>query len=664
MAGSVISVIVTIDDEEYTDSTKKVTGEDKSAEVSIIDQYGAQDDGTGIVGDRLALTYGVDFGTPTYITWYRDGSVVATMGQGGTNLNADGGLYLDVTAARGTGVYKAVVVADGIPYTTNEFTISSAEDQAEIQSFGIADDYTVDGGVVFAAKDTQSIVTIKMNKNYQGQFGIYKATDKKYSTPIDTLTTAPYNAAPTQSADAVTSAAAGASVAATTLATGKDILSKTPGSGLAYIANNGEVTYKWYSDQLVRGTEYVLVFDQGYLTSDNVGRGSENVYADSAIAPYVTKPTKAEITKLVANAPIEITFYTSDTEVMTFAGVQTAIAGPDAIGAKTGSAIYSGTKTGLATGDATKHAATLTTGGSLKAGVWTSDVSVTGTNAFWFANIVFNKGIYGKDEFTLRTADAQVAQDAAGAITVEYSASSPNDLTVKFTNLRTAGTVYIANLGDSDGGTAGDAAVSDETAADGYARVYADTTLAITSQDVAVGADKVVIKDVVAGINNCAGATACDGNSYIAFFVPDDEENYSPVYTTTKADVTAKLVSYTLGGTKEGNVATLNGASGANLRGKDQFGNGINSGAITAFNLSADIDSNTDVVNVPTIAVAAGTANGTAGGAITVDDATTATVNYVTGSTFSATLATGQTIKLSVKTGAAAGSAVFTISLA
>ena len=618
------------------------------------------------------MSYGVDFGTPTFITWYKDGSVVATMGQGGTNLNGDGGLFLDVTAARGTGIYKAVVVANGENYTTNEFEISSAEDAAVMTAFNITNDYTVDGGVVFKANDTKAIVTIKMDKNFQGIFKIYKATDTKFANAIDTLETAPYNAAPTASAAAVTSANAGFSVAATTEATGKDILSKTPGSGLAFISSTGDVTYKWYSDQLRRGTDYVLVFDQASLTSDNIGRGNENVYEDAETAPYVMAPTKVAITKLVKNAPIEVTFYTSDDEAMTFAGIQTAIAGPDAIGVKTGSALYSGTKTGLATGDATKHVPTLTTGSSLKAGVWTTDVAVAGTDAFWFANITFNKGIYGQDEFTLRSEDVQVAQDVATGLAISYDQSSPKDLTVKFTNLRGAGTLYVAALTDSTARAQNAATVADETPSAGYARVYADPTLALTSVSVSAGADKVTIEDIVQGITVGDGTTTgLPGNSYFAFVVPDDENSYSPAYTATAAAITAKLDKYALGGTKEGlenKSAQSTGHIAPTLLGKDQFGNGIDTDAITAFATTATVTANPDAANGPKVNVTAGTTNGTAGGVVTVDDSKTAdgsgpAVTYVEGSTFEATLSTGQVFKLTVKTGGAAGAAVFTASL-
>ena len=465
--------------------------------------------------------------------------------------------------------------------------------------------------MVYAASSTKLVATVTMDKNFQGAFKLYKESDKKYKTLIDQMGTS----AGTPAGDPATVASAGAgdSKLVASAPSNYNTVKKTTGSGLGYIAPDGTVTYKWTVDGvggtggLTRGENYVLVFDQTSKVNDNIGSGTENKFDEAVTVPYVTKPEAIAITKAAKNAPAEITFYTDAeaTEVATFMGMQTALNGAAAVGAKATSAIYSATKTGVATKDATKQGAAMGNTSSLKAGVWTSATTVGGTDAFWFASLDFKKGIYGKDEFTLRSKDQQVAYDAATAATISYKTSAPKDVKVSFGNLRTNSTVYLVALNDADGATLGETTptVSDELPSAAFRRAYEDLeNESITSAAVEAGTGEYTFEGVINGITTgSAGTGKKAGNSYIAIVIPDDEANYSPCYTGSTittggpgtwkagatavtdgvADVKATLTTYKVAGKGKitgktasyADVAAFAAATDTGLLGVDQFGN-------------------------------------------------------------------------------------------
>ena len=717
MFGQKISVTATDADGEVLESleTDAVAGEDKSAEVSIIDAYGLQSDGTGIVTDRLELTYGASFGTPTAVTWYRDGAVVATAG-GNTyqNMNLDGGLFLNVSAARGTGNYKAVVVANNQTYETNEIVISSKEDQAVIESFTVEDDYTDGTDVVYNTTDTRAVATVTLSKNFQGKFSIYKKTNTKFTgLAVDTMVTAA-NVPALSASDSVglttANAGDGASILTANAGSNYDVLNmRNPaggaanprGEGLGYIARDGKVTYKWVISNagnttgLTRGEEYVLVFDQKSKADDNIGSGNENKFETAVTAPYVKAPAKAELSKAAKNAAVEITFKDADDNVMTFMGMQTPIVGLTNIAGKTSSDIYSATKTGVELKDATKKSNNNALG-QIKAGVWTTSTEVSGTDAFWFANLVFNKGVYGKDEITVRTADKQVAYDAATGVSVSYSTSAPKDIKVSFGNLRADSTVYLVALLDDDGavGAKTTPTVSDEAAEAAFKRIYEDKTQAIASADVTAGAGDYTFTGAIQGItmgddNGSGHSTANNntdindhknGNSYIAVVVPKDETNYSPTYSAAAAptatrggwaagqgvDISAVRTSYKLVGKCEfatgksyADTAAFANATDTAIVAVDQFGGEMTSNNVearTAVNMTLDnptvAAAQTNVMTLET--TPSGYDSGATGAdypnysVITLAAGTTTptTANVNKDETYTLKLSTGQTIKI------------------
>ena len=590
-------------------------------------------------------------------------------------------------------------------YKTNEIEISKNEDAAVILDFNIEDDYTDGTDLTYNASDTTAVATITLDKNYQGTFRIYKETDKKFVNVADTLTTA-VNVP--EVAGSATAAVWGASTAgapgngnsrlAASAPSNYDILANhTPGAGLGYIASDGTVTYKFSVNAgLDRGTKYVCVFDQNSKSEDNIGSGTENKFATAVEAPYLEAPVQATITKAAKNAPMEVTIQDADGATLTYMGMQQAIAGLASVGLKVAdSGFYAATKTGAATTDATKGTldTTFNVANSLKAGVYTSTEVVGGDAAFRFAVLVFNKGIYGKDEVKIRTSDAQVAYDAATSVGISYSKSKANDVKVTFGNLRADSTVYLVNLKDTAGKAASTSTVSDELPSVAFADVYADTNdeRVVAYTTVSAGAADYTFTGVISGLNVGTGlGNERPGNSYIAVVIPEDETNYSPCYTGSTiaggtgagwtdatlaavtgqtADITAQLTTYKIAGKGEfatgpsyGDAAAFDATADTALLGYDQFGNELTT-AFTETKAGLDMTCvNPTVAAVPGTAVKITTAASANGGVTKYGIITIAAGGATTNKdeAWSIALSTGQTLTVTSKSNNGAGFAATT----
>ena len=596
-------------------------------------------------------------------------------------------------------------------YKTNEIEISKNEDAAVILDFNIEDDYTDGTDLTYNASDITAVATITLDKNYQGTFRIYKETDKKFKNVADTLTTA-VNVP--QVAGSATAAVWGASTAgapgngdsrlAASAPSNYDILAnQAAGAGLGYIASDGTVTYKFSVNAgLDRGTKYVCVFDQNSKSEDNIGSGTENKFATAIEAPYLKAPAKAAITKAAKNAPMEVTIQDADGATLTYMGMQTPENGLAAVGLKAAdSGFYAATKTGAETTDATKGTGDTTfvgAAGSLKAGVYTSTEVVGGDAAFRFAVLVFNKGIYGKDEVKIRTSDAQVAYDAATSVGISYSKSKANDVKVTFGNLRANSTVYLVNLKDTAGKAASTPTVSNEVPSVAFADVYADTNdeRVVAYTTVSAGAADYTFTGVISGLNVGTGVgNERPGNSYIAVVIPEDETNYSPCYTgstitagtgagwtdaTTAAvtgqtaDITAQLTTYKIAGKGEfatgpsyGDGAAFDATADTALLGYDQFGNEL-TGAFTEAKTGLDMTCvNPTVAAVPGTAVKITTTASSNGGVTKYGIITIAAGGATTnkGEAWSIALSTGQTLTVTSKSnnGATFAATTWTASL-
>ena len=530
---------------------------------------GLQSDGTAIIGDRLALSYGVTFGTPSAITWYKDGSVLKTWSSGNSGqegLNQDGGLWKDVDAGDGAGTYSATVVAEGVTYTTNEIVVTTAEEAAEIIDFYIEDDYTDGTDIDYDTKDTKAIATVVLKKNYDGKILIYKENDNKFKGAIDKIATS------TDVAEQATkyyvdedenggnhAITAGGSVLTTDQATNFQVSNlATAGAGVGHINADGSVTYKFVVDNgiFTRGQEYVAVFDQASVVTDTPGTGIANVYDEPATVPYVEEPAAIAVTKVSAGNYPEVSFLDEDGDVLAWFGEtdnQLSTSGIDK-----GEIYYATYKTNDPDkGTAQKVA--IARPGNVEKGVWKSNVKAAPIiDAYWFASVTTKKGIFGKDAVTLVSEAVPVAQKSADTINLVESSSDAETATVKFTNLRADGTVYIVrglkertNAVNPQAAHEGDL-YNSWNGADYYTSVAnifkayeAGIAQAIVGRTtVEAGAASVDISQAISKFETNAGAGVMPNtalgtnvagyfptNNYIAVFVPDDEDNYGMIYT-------------------------------------------------------------------------------------------------------------------------------------
>ena len=686
--GSKISVEVTDEDGNtaVSDETKKVSAPDHSKDVTIVDDYGLQSDGTAAIGDRLSLAYGSDFGSPKAITWYFNEKVdTATTTEGGEL----GGLVHVADPANGPGVYYAVVTdAQGNSYkTTNSITVSSKEDAAVIESFTIEDDYTDGTDILFATKDTKAIVTVTLAKNYQGRFRVYAASDTHYATPLgnDIMTTSIAAAKNTAAQQVMIAGTDGAAVLCTTMPTKKNVLeATTKGAGFGFISSDGSVTYMWQLDTtgVTRGTKYVLTFDQASVTTDTPGGGTANV-TEEVEAPYVVAPSDYAITSIANGSQAKITFYDEDGAVAywmndpanTLASI--GLASADVYGNKS---------------DSVKDGTKLANGGAIKTtkGVLTTAYYGSTSYAYNYAEMKTTAGIFGANATTWITDTALLAQDAADSVTILQKKASPNTATVKFSNLRTSGTLYITS-GIKTGETT-------------TARIFAGFDPANSSTyeakvTVAAGTSELDVDNAIQAINGTAGK-----NLYLAIFIPDDTDNFGMIYTNDSEDSTgatsavnwtaatnatagvkgcplyvkAQLATFSLGGSAkeflDGAASATTGAPAANekyLIAKDQFGNAMDFDATmtTAAAALTDITPTAQGYEAitATLTTTVSTGNSVAEskkvGLIQLDESASTAGKTANIKKYTIALTTGQTLTATISTPGAQGAAKWTISI-
>ena len=656
MKDKFIKVVVTDEDgNEAEDETLSKVGVDASFDVDLVDDYGLQDDGTGIIGDKLTVVYGATFGVPTNVSWYKDGKVVATNTVGDT---VNQGLTRTISASKwGTGVYKVTITnTDGEVATTNEIEITDKEDAAEILDFTLENDYTDGLDIHYATTDKRAVATVTMSKNYAGTFSVYRATDTAFKSALanDYLKTSTAEPADT-AADAITYGIDRYSVLTTNAATNYQVLNANSiGSGYGYINPDGTVTYKWVLDNtgVVRGADYVVAFDQDSISSDKPGTGKANV-SDSATAPYVEAPASIAVTKVAENVKPEITFFDEDDEVLGWFGYE-----EDSTSSREPNGIAPSSKTTLATvgasaakvyaatnkttdpdGDGVTQLLSGTTDPVAK-GVWTVQ-KAAGDEAYFFATVKFNKGIFGESALELKSEAAPTAQPAATDMSLLESKDTSSSAVVSFANLRADGTVYIARGRFLGNGTA---TAPEATRVVAYADIMKefnpdDATTFVAKADVEAGAKSVTVENAIGSFTNAnatsiptatkyyvdekpldsvyASGTTYGTDDYVAIFVPDDTDNYGQVSTNDTFSKDAytlnatnkefnslrvtqvpktlsndKKVPGSITGTAASKLLTI---TGPKLIAKDQFGNAILRGRA-----AEDVDSVTAVDNTLT----------------------------------------------------------------
>ena len=217
---------------------------------------------------------------------------------------------ISVRATR-PGLYTASVMTNnGKIYMSDSISVVENEAPAIIKSVTITNDYLTPT-LSYTSNDNRAIVTVKLNKAYEGRIQLYKATDKQYvNAASETINTVVDN---TSIADGETSETVSlysdAKVASTA----------TLGHCWLYVDDvTGEATYKFVVNAgLTRGTEYKVIFDQNEIATDAPGNGKENVY-EHVIAPYLEAPSAVDVYQVAEGSPVKITFVNAKGEPLSW----------------------------------------------------------------------------------------------------------------------------------------------------------------------------------------------------------------------------------------------------------------------------------------------------------------------------------------------------------
>ena len=661
MKDKFIKVVVTDllgnEDEDYT--TAKV-GVDASFDVDLVDDYGLQDDGTGIIGDKLTVVYGATFGVPQNISWYKDGKVVLTRSVGDQVTEA---LTRTISASTwGTGIYKVTITnVDGYIAETNEIKITDKEEAAQILNFTIEDDYTDGSDIAYKTSDNRAVASITLNKNYDGELAIYKTTDTAYTDKVDSITTSiaepvataaqaignTWSPAFTNPTAGNASIADGKSILTSNAATNYQVLNATNiGSGYGYINNDGTVTYKFVVDDgaLTRGSDYVVTFDQKSISTDKPGTGKANK-SDAVTVPYVKTPGAVAVTKAAKGNTPEVTFYNdaAATEISTWFGYENGDAATDqngvAANAKSTLAqlgissakVYSATKATTTASDGTQLAG-VSNADTAIGGVWTggAPIAATLTDAFWFTEVKTTAGIYGASSVTITSGNKQTAQDGASDIDLISKKGDPTTAVVSFADVRNAGKVYIVRgyydvaasgtVGDGTNGTPagkyGNAGLAVKEYTSTAAKIYGtfdpkDSTTYVTSADVAVGAASVELANAISNVSTnfvaagdgvtAATTDTLDGIAIVANNTGNDKQvTKGKKYTNTYIAVFIPNDQ-----TNYGTVYTSTGLTGSNSTKGTAGKDGLTvTQALTSYKLFANADAKVAVKSAYNVSAA------------------------------------------------------------
>jgi hypothetical protein len=506
--------------------------EDQKDKVQLVDMDGLQVDGTAKKGDTLALVFGADFGTPKSVTWYKNGAVVlvATENFGPANLTLWTGNEL-----LGVGNYTVTIEnTKGESFTTN--TITVVEEGVAIMTDVALSDYTdeysdkpgSDSYQDYAPTDTQAVLTATLNKQYDGEFEVFKAKDTKFEDAVQAWDT-----------DDLFSSATGSAVkvdSASKLTDKKALDAFHSGyAGIYYVADNGTVTVKLVTTAgLKRGDSYVLTFKQDSDLSDE-----KTCVSDSFTAPYLPAPvgivcagttnalglatttsvavigeTGLPLTYLGNNdtnkdihAPnptqlgLTITAYTN-TSNKTTGGTQMALAPTNL-----------GSNEGIVAGVSGMYASALT-------GI---DPAVVGC----YATLKTTAGIYGEKAVTLTSDFVALPAEAAETVELSYDVAEPFDITAEFTGLKTSGTLLIVRTDGAMDTTIGEYQTYKDAASNTVAVLQSDMSNVVGMATVTKGQSEVTVEDCVDGIHADKDMNN-EFDIYTAVLIPNDTESFGP----------------------------------------------------------------------------------------------------------------------------------------
>ena len=513
-AGVVLSVIVTIDDEEYTDHTDVV--KNVAGSITLTDENGLQDDGTALPTDKLVVSYGAWLGTPKYITWYRSGAVVKIASLEALGIQqADMVLDGSVTALKAGEYYVVIENTAGDIFTSNSIEVTEDE-RAVMTDFAILDSYDTANLPELAAKTDDLVVEVTLNKQYTGQFYLIEAKKTTYKTAD--MVAAQLN---------LTSANGGYATANAkkkdSQVTAKAAMTGTPLDYIYYTAEDGttHIMFQIAATTLTRGTDYQLIFDQDEIDSDNIDANASDAttsattdnpnITEAFTCPYVEAPESIELSGYTAaGTTAKVTFYNEDGDALSWwdAANKTGFEAID---------IYGVDSNAISVSDVPATVASY----AVKEGVVTVNYTAT-AKTFAYAKATTTKGVFGKDSVTLTSDFAEQLSPAYTKMELGVGSASTT-AKVSFTGLKKAasGTVYILQ-GDAD--TTG-------SENDTFAEIKAkDLETAVGSATVEGGSASVEIADVFAGDQLTTAGKGDYKNLFVAVFVPDLDDVYTKGY--------------------------------------------------------------------------------------------------------------------------------------
>ena len=501
---------------------------EESAEVMLVDTLGLQSDGTALKTDPLAVVYGSDFGTPSAITWYKNGAVNGvysgmTLNQGLQRPAGDKGVF-----------YVVIENTKGQTFTTNSIIVVEDPAKATVSDFEVTEDYEHEDdqpatNIVYNAETNKLVATATVNRaDYTGVFALLP-TEKVLSGEAkltDVVAAAPVQAGKftkVNDLDDFTDAnaidAAGGNV-----------------YGICYEDElDGSVTYKWCVDsmatnatmtafahgaKLERGTSYTLGFCQdGIFDKDDLDTIVVGGFAD---APYVKAPIGIQIANVSVTSPTKVDFQIGIAE-MGILGPQKAewMGNAENIG---GTLDLYGSEDSLIDveeeeyDDATTDLPAIALKGGMQ-GSLTKDAN--NDDNYFVAVLTLAEGIYGEDEIVLESEVAEPAQDAAVGLKATYNPADKNfdpyDIVATVdSSFRTSGTVELYRN------------TSKAAWADNVDLTDSDMATKVAEVEVEKGDGKATFDSAVTQLYKATG-----GNQYAVRFVPDDTVSWKTVNATS-----------------------------------------------------------------------------------------------------------------------------------
>jgi len=557
--------------------------EDVVEPAKLIDDDGLQADGTALVNDDLRVTFTPEIGVPYQITWYFNGTAIAT---------ETAQLNFTIKATKAGKYYATITNTKDQTFTTNSIEVVDKAAKAVITDFTVSEDYV--GGVSensgaknveYEPETGKLVATFTVNKqDYKGLFAIIP-TEAVMTMDPDTIMA---NVKATGVAGKFTNPTSGLDVDLNTFTRETDkskftddkVLATATSAGYTgkyYDNADGSRTYKmvmgWNhltggagsASELTRGTNYTIgMIQYDYTDAEDV---STYVVGGMGDAPYVQAPVGITIAQVDDTNAYHVNAAKVALLEMGPLGPQPiAWLGEDVDGNKLPNGACGGTLTVYGSDDnkvsVDEYDDSAETNKAFKGGMVA--MFNNANDNYFIAEFETDEGVYAEESLTFTSLVAEKAQEAVTTLTLKFNPLESKSLTAEPTApgvFKADGTVtlYRNKLGTDDWSAV--AEVTDE---------QLKKAEVIDTVEVEKGDDEAVFDDVVSKYYNDA-----EQNQYVAVYTPDDTSAYLSKKSTVTS-VQQVATTFSLSGTTK-NIKSQTGAgieaTTATLDTKDQFGN-------------------------------------------------------------------------------------------